>query len=181
MTALVISQGVPMLLMGDENGRSQEGNNNAYCPDNELAWLSWSHEPREAAFLAYVAGTLRLRRELPLLAAPQWIRGEAVAEDGPPGVRWLRPDGAAMRQDDWTNGLVKALAVLLADAAGNAALVLSNAAFVDVDFILPDPDGDRAWRLRLDSGSGAIDPDGETVEPGATVEVPARSMRLYSL
>ena len=138
MSVLVVSQGVPMLLMGDENGRSQRGNNNAYCQDNELAWMDWSPEPREQAFLAFVAGALRLRRELALLAAPRWIRGEAVGEGGPPGVRWLRPDGTPMRQQDWTNGLVKALAILLADAGGEAALVLSNASFVDVKFVLPD-------------------------------------------
>ena len=78
MTVLVVSQGVPMILMGDENGRTQNGNNNAYCQDNELAWMDWSPEPREAAMLAFVAGALRLRRELPLLGAPHWLRGEPV-------------------------------------------------------------------------------------------------------
>ena len=181
ISVLVVSQGVPMLLMGDENGRSQRGNNNAYCQDNQLTWMDWSPEPREQHLLAFVTGALRLRRELALLAAPQWIRGEAVSEDGPPGVRWLRPDGAPMQQEDWTNGLVKALAILLADAAGNATLVLSNASFADVGFALPDPAGDRPWRLRLDSGSGAIDPGEAPVAPGTTVDVEARSMRLYSL
>jgi glycogen operon protein len=181
MTALVVSQGVPMILMGDENGRSQQGNNNAYCQDNQLAWMAWSPEPREATFRDYVAGALRLRRELPLLAAPWWIRGAAVSEGGPPGVRWLRPDGAPMQQEDWTNGLVKALAILLADADGNAALVLSNASFVDVDFTLPDTDGEGRWRLRLDSGSGAIDPGADAIERGTEVAVEPRSMRLYSL
>ena len=181
MTALIVSQGVPMILMGDENGRTQSGNNNAYCQDNQLAWMDWSPEPREEAFRDFVAGVLRLRRELPLLAAPQWIRGEAVSEGGPAGVRWLRPDGPAMQQADWTNGLVKALAILLADADGNAALVLANASFVDVDFTLPDPAGDRSWRLRLDSGSGAVDPGEDLVAPGTEVAVAARSMRLYSL
>jgi len=181
MSVLVVSQGVPMLLMGDENGRTQNGNNNAYCQDNQLAWMDWSPEPREQAFLAFVAGTLRLRRELALLAAPQWIRGEAVSENGPPGVRWLQPDGTPMRQEDWTNGLVKALSILLADADGNAALVLSNASFVDVDFTLPDPPGESPWRLRLDSASGAIDPEEAPVAPGSKRSVPARSLRLYSL
>ena len=59
MSALILSQGVPMILMGDENGRSQKGNNNAYCQDNALAWMDWSPEPREAAFFAFVAGALR--------------------------------------------------------------------------------------------------------------------------
>ena len=95
-------------------------------------------------------------------------------------MRWLRPDGTPMRQQDWTNGLVKALAILLADAEGEAALVLSNASFVDVKFVLPDPPGETGWRLRLDSGSGEIDPETPPAAPRAVVAVPARSMRLYS-
>ena len=64
MTVLIVSQGVPMILMGDENGRTQEGNNNAYCQDSELAWMDWSPDAREEAIRAFVAGALRLRREL---------------------------------------------------------------------------------------------------------------------
>ncbi len=181
MSALVVSQGVPMILMGDENGRTQNGNNNAYCQDNALAWMDWSPEPREAAFRAFVAGALRIRRELPLLAAPHWIRGDTAGEGGPAGVRWMRPDGTPMQEGDWTNGLVKALAVLLSGAGEGAVLVLSNASFVDVDFTLPEADLPGGWRLRLDSGSGAIDPDAETPAAGAVVPVGARSLQLYSL
>ena len=78
MSVLILSQGVPMILMGDENGRTQDGNNNAYCQDSQLAWMDWSPEPREAAMRDFVAGALRLRRELSLLAAEHWVRGEPV-------------------------------------------------------------------------------------------------------
>ena len=114
MAALVLSQGVPMILMGDENGRSQKGNNNAYCQDNELAWMDWNPEPREAAMLTFLAGALRLRSELPLLAAEHWLRGQPVAEGGLRAVRWLRPDGVPMSEAEWANGSVKAMAVAFA-------------------------------------------------------------------
>ena len=94
--------------------------------------------------------------------------------------RWHTESPGRRPQDDWTNGLVKALAVLLADVGGAAALVLSNAAFEDVDFALPDPGGRRNWRLRLDSATGAIDPDAGPAAAGSTVSVPARSIRVYS-
>jgi glycogen operon protein len=181
MTALVVSQGVPMLLMGDENGRSQRGNNNGYCQDNELAWMDWGLAPRDEAFRAFVAGALRLRAELDLLGAPRWIRGDPVREGGPPGVRWLRPDGAPMTVAEWTNGLVKALAVALADGHGRGALILSNAAAENLPFVLPETGSDRPWRLRLDSATGAIDAEPDPRPAGSAVTVAARSIRLYSL
>jgi glycogen operon protein len=181
MATLVVSQGVPMILMGDEIGRSQQGNNNAYCQDNELAWMDWAPGPREEAFRDFVAGALRLRRELDLLAAPHWVRGDPVAEGGLPGVRWLRPDGAPMAEAEWTNGLVKALAVALANARGEAALLLCNASDGGVDFVLPATGSERPWRLRLDSGSGEIDADGTPHPAGEAVTVAGRCLLLYSL
>jgi glycogen operon protein len=143
--------------------------------------MDWSPAPREEAFCNYVAGALSLRQELDLLAAPHWLRGDPVAEGGPPGVRWLRTDGEPMTEDDWTNGLVKALSVSLADAHGHGALILSNASDGDVAFVLPDAGSGRAWRLRLDSGSGDIDTDEGRHEAGEETSVSGRCMQLYSL
>jgi isoamylase len=180
LSVLLVSQGVPMLLMGDENGRSQQGNNNAYCQDGPLAWMDWTILPRDAAFRDFMAGALRLRRELPLLAVPRWLRADPVAEGGPPGVRWLRPDGVAMAEAEWTNPAVRALMTAFAAADGAGALILSNAAFHDVSFVLPETGGPRPWRLRLDSADGRIDPEDEPAPAGARVTVGARSLRLYS-
>ena len=181
MSVLVASQGVPMLLMGDEIGRSQDGNNNAYCQDNALAWMSWSPDPREAEFFAFVAGALRLRRELPLLSSGAWLRGDPVAEDGLPGVRWLRPDCVPMGEAEWTNGLILAVAVALAGADGSGVLVLVNASHADVDFQLPQGGSGQPWRLRLDSAEGRIDPLVDPQPADSAVVVPGRSMQIYSV
>jgi glycogen operon protein len=181
MTALVVSQGVPMMLMGDENGRTQQGNNNAYCQDNALTWMDWSPEPREVAMQAYVAGALRLRAELPLLAAPRWLRGDPVREGGPKGVRWLRPDGVPMTEAEWTSGGVLALMVVLAGADDSGVLLLSNASPDDVPFTLPDSGADRSWRLRLDSADGSVEPQADPLPPGSEVVLGGRCMWLLSL
>ena len=183
MSALVVSQGVPMILMGDENGRTQRGNNNAYCQDNELAWMDWSPEPREEAFLAFVAGALRLRRELALLAAPRWIRGEAVGEGGPPGVRWLRPDGTPMRAAglDQRPGQGARRSCSPTPRA-TRRWCSSNASFVDVDFVLPDPARRAGLAAAARQRQRRDRPGrGRRRRPAPCVAVPARSMRLYSL
>jgi pullulanase/glycogen debranching enzyme len=143
--------------------------------------MDWSPEPREERMRAFVAGALRLRRQLPLLGSPHWLRGDPVAEGGLPGVRWLRPDGEAMAQEDWTNGHGRALMVALAEPEGDGVLMLSNAAHEPVDFVLPATGSKARWRLRLDSADGRIDPEEEALAEGAEVSVPERSIRLYSL
>src|SRR4029453_17569812 len=109
VTTLFVSQGVPMLLGGDEFGRTQNGNNNAYCQDNELSWLNWEKPAEEEAFCAFTAGFLRLRRRLPLLRQPDFLHGERALRDGTRNVTWLRPDGKEMEQGDWTNGFSRSI------------------------------------------------------------------------
>jgi glycogen operon protein len=142
--------------------------------------MDWSPDPRQAALNGFVAGALRLRRELPLLAAPRWLRGEPVAPGWLPAVRWLRPDGVPMAEAEWKDGNVKAMAVAFAGADGAAALILVNAAAGEVPFAAPPSGSGRPWRLRLDSGEGSVDPEADGLGEGEPVTVPGRSLRLYS-
>ena len=97
MTTLILSQGTPMLLMGDEIGRTQSGNNNAYCQDNELSWMNWADmSERDDAFFEFVAGVVRVRRDRPLLNQRRFLHGERAMRDGTRNVTWLRPDGKQM-------------------------------------------------------------------------------------
>ncbi|WP_447740462.1 glycogen debranching protein GlgX [Variovorax boronicumulans] len=176
LATLLLSQGTPMLLAGDELGHSQGGNNNAYCQDNETTWLGWiglsdpaSDRARLAAFVAQLTA---LRREAPALRSARWWPAEPPADGAPPGLRWLRPDGQPMAPADWHAGT--ALAILFGHAE-DAWLVLVNAGPGPVTFTLPNGD----WRCCL--ATDAEDPDALRAAPrplGRAVEVPVSSLWL---
>ncbi len=179
MATLLLSQGTPMLLMGDELGRSQGGNNNAYCQDNEIAWMDWSDDdPRKAAFLAFTKGVIGLRRALPLLRSDRYLHAVPAWEDGPPQAAWLRPDGGAMTGEDWGAGHARAVGLALAGPEGAQLLMLVNAHHEPIAFEIPAPTAHGAWRLRLDSAAGTIDPPRALVEGGAPFEAPGRGVLL---
>ncbi|CAN7191586.1 glycogen debranching protein GlgX [Variovorax paradoxus] len=177
LATLLLSQGTPMLLAGDELGHSQQGNNNAYCQDNETTWLAWigAHDPAsEAARLsAFVARLVALRREAPVLRSTRWWPAEPA--EGAPGIHWLRADGQPMREADWHGGT--ALAILFEAAAADAGawLVLVNAGPAAVPFRLPA--GSWQWRLATDDPA----PEAGAAQPqphAGTVEVPRSSLRI---
>ncbi len=172
MATMMVSQGTPMILMGDEIGRSQGGNNNAYCQDSPIAWMDWSDNPDEQAFCDFTAGLIRLRHQVPLLGQPRYLHGA-------PDVRWLRADGAEMTPEDWGNGLARSVGLWL-EGSGGAALVLANAHHDSVIFQLPAGPGDAAWRLRLDTETGNFDPAGPGRPGGESVEVKGRSLVVLS-
>ena len=145
MATLLLSQGVPMLLGGDELGRTQQGNNNAYCQDNEISWYDWADA--DPAFTEWCRTLVALRRDHPVFRRRRWFQGHPIR--GTEEVLWLRPDGVAMTDNDWDNGYAKSLGVLLdgeaittADAYGgrvtdDSYLVLLNASELDLPWELP--------------------------------------------
>jgi isoamylase len=168
LATLLLSEGVPLLVAGDEFGRTQQGNNNAYCQDNEISWLDWEAAAAEHELTDFVAGLIRLRREAPVLHRTRFL--------GPGDIRWLRPDGGPMTDGDWANPDARAVAVVLPRAA-----LLVNAWWEPLTFALP---GD--WTVRLDtaaagtanglaSGSGGA---GRAVS--GTVELAGRAVVLLS-
>ena len=130
MTTLLLSQGVPMIRHGDELGHSQQGNNNAYCQDNELSWLDWEHADLD--FVAFCADLVAFRHQHPVFWRRRFFEGEPIFGGELSDIAWFRPDGAEMTDDDWQAGFAKSLGVFL---NGDA---------------LPDPDP-RGRRLRDDS------------------------------
>ena len=174
LTTVLLSQGVPMLLAGDELGRSQQGNNNAYCQDNELSWLDWAAADQE--LLAFTRELSAIRRAHPVLRRRRFLHGDVAAADGTPDVRWLKPDGSTLDCGDWHDPEASAILLALAgDAPGeigedgtpalDARFVLAlNAGLRAEELCLPPGD----WRVRLDT-SGA-----------ATLRLlPARAVVLY--
>jgi isoamylase len=157
---VLLSQGTPMILMGDEIGRTQHGNNNTYCQDNEMNWLRWGEDvaERDQAFFEFMRKLIRLRLEQPLLRQRYFLHGEP-RPTGASGVRWLRADGEQMTDEDWHQPHTRAFAMLLFTEA-QKLLIVFNAHYEDIDFALPEGFA-TGWRLLLDtadpSGGDTID------------------------
>ncbi|MDR7483130.1 MAG: glycogen debranching protein GlgX [Armatimonadota bacterium] len=164
VATLFLSLGVPMLLGGDELSRTQRGNNNAYCQDNELTWYHWAPDDRQRAFLEFVRRMIAFRKAHPSLRRRTFLTGAPTAE-GFRDVVWLHPEGREMTQEDWTGPRSQALGMLLhggliadTDARGRRVtdetlLVLFNAGRAR-QFVLPEPPGAWGWELLVSSGPG---------------------------
>ena len=185
LTTLLLSNGVPMLLGGDELGRTQAGNNNAWCQDNELSWYDWDNADHD--LLDFVRRLIHLRKTEPVFRRRDFLAGEAT-RSGLPDVAWIRPDGQHMDDDDWPRPDTRALAVFLngreiphhdrdgKPIEGTSFLLLFNAYHEPITFSLPRTLG-RGWKLEL-----ATDPDSEQRlrRRRAHLPVPARSIVLLS-
>jgi isoamylase len=191
LATLLLSQGVPMLLGGDEQGRTQRGNNNGYCQDNEVSWYDWSDV--DETLLDFTRWLMRLRREHPVFRRRRWFQGRPIRGKGPADIAWFRPDGEEMSDDDWhgsasTLGMfLNGLAIAAPDARGeqvvdDSFIALFNGHFEDVTFVLARPWGDR-WEVVLDTALALppeLDPENEAAvhKGGGTVLVTSRSLVL---
>ncbi len=185
LATLACSQGVPMLAAGDEFGRTQRGNNNAYCQDNEIGWVSWELDTRGAELLAFTRELFALRRRHPVLRRRSFFRGAPVAGDGTKDVTWLRPDGGEMTVVDWRRPDAHALGMLVHGGAsdeiddrgrsvdGETLLLLLNGGAETVHFTLP-PMG--AWRELVNTAR-----PGRRGRPAGTCEVPRHGLLLLAL
>jgi glycogen operon protein len=186
MLTLLVSQGVPMLSGGDEVGRSQEGNNNAYCQDSPLSWTDWDLDTNEAAFLEFVRDLVAIRTEQPVLRRRTFLVGRRA---GAVDVLWLRPEGGEMTDADWRDPERRAIGILLDGHAipetdaygvpvrGETLLILLNASARDVSFSLPG--GRASWTERLNTHT----PGRELDRTAATdsVMLPAHTSAIFLL
>jgi glycogen operon protein len=158
LITLFMSHGVPMLLGGDEFGRSQGGNNNAYCQDSTISWVDWRllDHPRGQTQASFVAALSALRRELPMVHTPFFMHGKLLA-NGMRDTEWFDCDGKVVPWDSWSNPGIKTLALrraALADDGKTVALLLIfNASHGVARFVLPD--GGAPWQRRLDGYDGS--------------------------
>src|SRR6476660_2700066 len=113
LATLLLSQGVPMLCGGDEFGRSQQGNNNAYCQDNELSWMSWERSPEAQALEDFTARLIALRQAHPIFRRPKYFTGRKARKHDFKDLVWLNPGGTEMHGDEWTNGFSRCLGAIL--------------------------------------------------------------------
>jgi glycogen operon protein len=175
MATLLLSQGTPMILMGDERGRSQGGNNNAYCQPGEINWFDWETDERQQDFEGFVRGLIAIRREHGLFRADRFLHA------GPDVrhlrfARWLRPDSGPMREEDWTNGENRASGLLMHES-GVFLLIALNASDTDLDFRLPGGPT-RSWTLLVDTARSVAAQEGDGAVQGGAVPLPARTLLL---
>jgi glycogen operon protein len=192
LTTLFASQGVPMLLHGDELGRTQGGNNNAYCQDNEIAWQSWAVTPEQRQFLAWTQRLLGLRKEYAVLRRRDYYVGRPLDTLGTKDIRWLRPDGGEMADDDWRDAGCRCLgvhkAVVQPDGATEpgasmrreSLLLLLNAAADRVGFLLPPVPAPWSWMSVLDTARPDVAVGTDRYASGATYDLESRSMAILT-
>jgi isoamylase len=187
LTTLLISQGTPMLLGGDEMGRTQGGNNNAWCQDTEISWFDWELSPEQEELREFTKRLIALRREHPVFRRRQFLQGVEENIEGLPDVWWFRTDGHRMTQEDWSQADGHKLGMFLngeeieaPDPQGNPVIddsfvVLFNAHHEDAEFTLPPARFGAAWVCELDTADVDCDPE---------VELPAgepRSVKSRSI
>jgi isoamylase len=190
LATLFLSQGVPMLLAGDEMGRTQRGNNNAYCQDNEISWVDWdlarTHEP----LIALVQRLTELRRTHAVLRRRSFFQGRSIVGPETKDIVWLNPDGREMTDAEWGQSFVRCLGMCLAGRAldeedergrplvDDDLLVLLNAHHEAIPFALPSIDGHSAWQTVVDTAHDSGFAPDKRYAPGEVYPLEGRSVAL---
>jgi glycogen operon protein len=189
VATLLLSQGVPMLLAGDELGHTQNGNNNAYCQDNELTWLNWELDEGQREFLEFVKHAVRIWAEQPVLQRRHFFLGRKIRGSDIKDISWLEPSGKEMPDAAWDAGFVKCLGMRLAGdligetdergdrVVGDTLLVLLNAHHEPIPFTLPATREAHAWELLFDTA--APDQQGRQAAAETQHNLQGRSVAVY--
>jgi isoamylase len=187
LTTLLLSQGVPMLLGGDEFGRTQGGNNNAWCQDNEISWFNWEWGEEEWRLHEFTRRLIRLRREHPVFRRPMFLEGRGSPGADLPDVWWMRPDGRRMTQRDWRRGDARAIGVYLNGdeiraqtpqgerVVDDSFLLLFNAHFEPIEFRLPTKRFGTRWTHELSTAEPDLGRNARAYLPRASLLVEARA------
>ena len=181
LATLMLSEGPPLLLAGDEFARTQNGNNNAYCQDNEVSWLDWDLAARHSDLIDFTAGLCRLRERHPVLRRRQFFRGAPAPHTTRDDLDWYRPDGLQMTDADWAVPYARAVAMALSGATGDDEgplddpfLILFNAWWEPLEFTVPASLRSLHWQVEVDTA----DPNGAraTIDPALPVTLAGRSL-----
>ena len=187
LATLLLSQGVPMLVAGDELGRTQRGNNNAYCQDNEISWLDWSSVDED--LLAFTRSVIELRQSHPVFHRRNWFQGRPIHGVGIEDCAWFQPSGEEMSAQDWEVGYARSLGVFINGAflgiddrgqriTDDSFLLLFNAHNEPVEFRLPDQKFGREWDIKITTQ--AESETGSTVAAGTQVMIGAHAMMVMA-
>jgi glycogen operon protein len=193
MTTLLLSQGVPMLLGGDEFGRSQNGNNNAYCQDNEISWLGWNRDEHRDRFFEFTRRLITFRKEHPVFRRSKFLQGRRIRGSEVKDVMWFNPGGNEMSDDEWASPFVRCLGMLLSGDTNDIVnfegqpvrdqtfLLLINAHYEPIEFVLPGLEH-LEWELFLDTReeTGFLD-QSQKFASGDDFDLAERSAALFRL
>jgi isoamylase len=186
LTSLFLSQGVPMLLAGDESGNSQSGNNNAYCQDNEISWIEWSQV--DEGLLDFTKTLIKIRKNHPVFSRRKWFQGKRIKGVGVKDIAWFQPDGLEMSDEHWTNGFAKSMGVYLNGHGSNLRglrgetiidddfYIIFNAHHESIEFSLPGKKYGHYWEVILNTDD--MDMAGEQIMGSEALRVNGRSVVL---
>jgi len=184
LTTLFLSQGVPMLLAGDEWGRTQQGNNNAYCQDNEICWMNWEQMDHE--LFEFTSRLIHFRREHPVFSRKNWFKGKPIRGQGVEDIAWFTPDGEEMPDEAWQHDRAASLGIYLnghglppgdmeEEVIDNHYYLLFNGLPKEVSFQLPGEAYGKQWKVVIDTSVGFTD-DQQPVKPGEWVKAQPHSI-----
>lgn len=189
LTTLFLSQGVPMLVAGDELGRTQKGNNNAYCQDNEMSWIDWQNIDEE--LIEFTSRLIHFRLEHPVFCRKKWFQHKSIKGKDVTDIEWFLPEGEPMTEVHWTSTYAKSLGIFLSgDQLGaqtdkgenivdDSFFVVFNSHHEPVVFKLPDDRWGPSWIKLIDTYYGSFDTEGKTeVKAGENIEIKERSIIL---
>jgi glycogen operon protein len=189
MATLMLSEGVPMICGGDELSHTQRGNNNGYCQDNDLNWLSWDLDEAQKDFLAFTRRVIRMRHEQPVVQRRKFFHGRAIRGSDIKDLSWFAPSGEEMTDEAWNAGSLRCIGVRLAGdligevdergerIIGDTLLMLLNAHHEKIPFALPAHNVEHCWECTLDTADARNEL--ECLDGGQMYDLQGRSMAVF--
>ena len=188
LATLMFSQGVPMISHGDEYGRTQNGNNNAYCQDNELTWMNWEWDDRQKALYEFTKEIIAIRKKQPVTHKRRYFKGRKIFGKEIRDIRWLNTDGADMTEGEWNTSFIRCMGMLLngkliteVNEYGepikyDVLLLIVNSYWEPISFTLPYEDVGNEWELLVDTNTGEVNGGNKSVS--YVYEIASRSLVL---
>jgi isoamylase len=187
LSTLFLSQGVPMLVAGDELSRTQNGNNNAYCQDNEISWINWKNA--DVDLLSFTQKLIHFQHTHPVFCRRKWFKQRPIQGSGVEDIAWFLPNGNSMSEENWREDFAKTLGVFLNGKAlkfdgpkgehliDNSFYLIFNASDSELPYVLPSEEFGTAWMKVIDTHENFLDEEGgQNFSPGEIIKVPGRSV-----
>jgi isoamylase len=188
IATLLLSQGVPMISHGDEYGRTQNGNNNVYCQDNEIAWFNWEWDENQKRLFEFTCQMITIRKNQPITHQRRYFKGRRIHGKNVRDIRWLNTDGSDMTVEEWNTNFIRCMGMLLngqimrtIDIEGNVSnddilLILVNAFWEKIQFTLPNDELGKNWEILIDTSRNEIPVKPEIIS--GIYDIPGRSLTL---